>query len=76
MFGGHIFFFFFFIYFFFRHRLKIICSLIRIQALFNNCSILYRGLAAFYIALGYVNPIGNYYYIQSKAILCSQYMLP
>jgi len=46
----------------FRHRLKIICSLIRIQALFNNCIIFYRGLEAFYVALGHVNPIGNYYY--------------
>jgi len=42
--------------------LKIICSLIRIQALFNNCTIFYRDLEAFYIALGHVNPIENYYY--------------
>jgi len=42
--------------------LKIICSLIRIQALFNNCIIFYHGLEAFYIALGHVNPIGNYFY--------------
>jgi len=47
---------------FFVIVLKIIFSLIRIQALFNNCTIFYRGLEAFYIALGHVNPIGNYYY--------------
>jgi len=46
---------------FFIIVLKIIYSLIRIQALFNNCTIFYRGLEAFYIALGHVNPIGNYY---------------
>jgi len=40
--------------------LKIICSLLRIQALFNNGIVLYRGLEAFYITLGHVNPIGNY----------------
>jgi len=47
---------------FFVIILNIICSLISNQALFNNCTILYRGLEAFYIALGHVNPIGNYYY--------------
>jgi len=47
---------------FFVIVLKIICSLIRIQALFNNCTIFYLGLEAFYIALGHVNPTGNYYY--------------
>jgi len=47
---------------FFVIVLKIICSLIRIPALFNNCTIFYRGLDAFYIALVYVNPIRNYYY--------------
>jgi len=47
---------------FFVIVLNIICSLIRIQAVFNNCTIFYRGLAAFYIELGHVNPIRNYYY--------------
>jgi len=47
---------------FFVIVLKIICHLIRIQALFNNCSIFCSGLEAFYIALGHVNPIWNYYY--------------
>jgi len=47
---------------FFVIVLKIICSLIRIQALLNNCTIFYRGLEVFYIALGHVNPIENYYY--------------
>jgi len=36
---------------FFVIVLKIICSLIRIQALFNNYTNFYRGLEAFYIAL-------------------------
>jgi len=35
--------------------LKTICSLI-MQTLFNNCSIFCRGLEAFYIALGHVDP--------------------
>jgi len=30
--------------------------------LFNNCTIFCRGLEAFYIALGHVNPFGNYYH--------------
>jgi len=47
---------------FFVIVLKIICSLIRFQAMFNNCTIFCRGLEAFYIALGHVNSIGNYYY--------------
>jgi len=45
---------------FFVIVLKIICSLIRIQALFDNCTIFCRCLEAIYIALGHVNPIGNY----------------
>jgi len=45
---------------FFVIVLKIFCSLIRIQALLNNCTIFYRGLEAFFITLGHVNPIGNY----------------
>jgi len=45
---------------FFVIVLRIICSLICIQALFNKCTIFYRSLEAFYIALGHINPIGNY----------------
>jgi len=45
---------------FFVIVLKIFCSLIRIQALLNNCTIFYRGLEAFYIAIGNVNLIRNY----------------
>jgi len=62
---------------FFVIVLKIICSLIRIQALFNNCNIFYRGLEAFYIALGHVNPIGNYhyYYISSLHIVDSSCLI-
>jgi len=55
---------------FFVIVLKTICSLIRIQALFNNCTIFYRGLKAFYIALGHVNPIENYYYYYYYYIKC------
>jgi len=47
---------------FFVIVLKIISSLIHVQVQFNNCTIFYRGLADFYVALGHVNPIWNYYY--------------
>ena len=54
------------------HRLLkiIIYSVIHIQALFNDCTF-YRGLDAFYIALGHVNLIRNYYYKLNEETISS-----